>query len=88
MVSANPDPELREWLRWDSESGRTPCFVRIVAEAGNLPSQFRRVLEAPIYACASECALLCPVLVELNPIAVVGANSHSAGGVSHPVLRF
>ena len=88
MKSASTDLELRDWLRWASESGNTPMFVRAMAEAGNLAFQFRRVLEAPIYACASECALLCPVLVELNPIAVVGANSHSAGGVSHPVLRF
>jgi hypothetical protein len=32
MVSANTDPELRDWLRWASETGSTPMFVRTVAE--------------------------------------------------------
>ena len=33
MDSAFIDPELRDWLRWASESGRTPVFVRTVAQA-------------------------------------------------------
>jgi hypothetical protein len=33
MDCANTDPELRSWLRWASESGNTPTFVRTVAEA-------------------------------------------------------
>jgi hypothetical protein len=31
--SAHTDPELRGWLRWASESGRVPTFVRTIAEA-------------------------------------------------------
>ena len=36
--SANTDPELRSWLRWASESGKVPVFVRTVAEAASLPA--------------------------------------------------
>jgi hypothetical protein len=38
MLSANTDPELRSWLRWASESGKVPVFVRTVAEAASLPA--------------------------------------------------
>jgi len=53
MLSANTDPELREWLRWAFESGKAPVFVRTVAEAALL-------------ACAPDYELLRPVLVELK----------------------
>ncbi len=51
--AALDDPELRDWLRWASEGGNVPSFVR-------------KVLEAAIYACASDYALLRPVLLELK----------------------
>ena len=31
MDSAHTDPELSQWLRWASERGKTPMFVRTVA---------------------------------------------------------
>jgi hypothetical protein len=30
--SAYTDPELHDWLRWASEGGSTPMFVRTVGE--------------------------------------------------------
>ncbi|MGA2608891.1 MAG: hypothetical protein ABSH01_15715 [Terriglobia bacterium] len=33
MGSPLTDPELSQWLRWACESGNTPSFVRMVAEA-------------------------------------------------------
>ena len=53
MPSAATDPELPCWLRWASESGRTPMFVRTVAEAALL-------------ACTPDYQLLRPVLIELK----------------------
>jgi hypothetical protein len=53
MISAYTDPELRDWLRWASESGRTPRFVRTVAEAA-------------LVACIPDYVLLRPVLLELK----------------------
>ena len=53
MDSANTDPELRAWLRWASESGNTPMFVRTVAEAA-------------LIACSPDYEVLRPVLVELK----------------------
>lgn len=53
MDSANTDPELRQWLRWASESGKVPMFVRTAAEAALL-------------ACIPDYELLRPVLVELK----------------------
>ena len=53
MASAVIDPELRDWLRWASESGNTPMFVRSVAEAA-------------LVACTPDYVLLRPVLVELK----------------------
>jgi len=53
MGSANTDPELRQWLRWASESGSTPLLVRPVAKAARM-------------ACSSDYALLRPLLVELR----------------------
>jgi hypothetical protein len=53
MVSAFTDPELRHWVRWASESGNTPMFVRTVAEAA-------------VMACTPDYELLRPVLVELK----------------------
>ena len=53
MDSANTDLELREWLRWASESGNTPTFVRTVAEAA-------------LMACLPDYELLRPVLLELK----------------------
>jgi hypothetical protein len=53
MVSAPTDPELSQWLRWASESGDTPVFVRKVAEAA-------------LVACTPDYVLLRPVLVELK----------------------
>jgi hypothetical protein len=46
-------PESRGWLRWASESGKTPMFVRTVAEAARM-------------ACSPDYVLLRPVLVELK----------------------
>ena len=51
--AALDDPELRDWLRWASNRVNVPSFVG-------------RVVEAAIYACASDYALLRPVLVELK----------------------
>jgi hypothetical protein len=53
MASANTDPELRDWLRWASESGNTPVFVRTVANAA-------------LIACSHDYVLLRPVLLELK----------------------
>jgi nucleoside-diphosphate-sugar epimerase len=46
-------PELLDWLRWASESGNTPVFVR-------------RVAEAALIACIPDYLLLRPVLAELK----------------------
>ena len=53
MLSANTDPELSQWLRWATESGDTPMFVRKVADAS-------------LIACSPDYVLLRPVLVELK----------------------
>ena len=53
MRSPDTDPELSQWLRWASERGNTPMFVRQVAEAG-------------VIACAPVYALLRPALLELK----------------------
>ena len=53
MCSAHTDPELSHWLRWASESGSTPTFIRTVAEAA-------------LMACSPDYILLRPVLVELK----------------------
>lgn len=53
MDFASNDPELLDWLRWASESGKTPVFVRTVAEAARM-------------ACSPNYFLLRPVLVELK----------------------
>ena len=53
MNSAYADPELRDWLRWASERGNTPMFVRTVAETA-------------LMACVPDYVLLRPVLVELK----------------------
>ncbi len=36
MDSTYTDPELRDWLRWASEGGKVPMFVRTVAEAARM----------------------------------------------------
>jgi hypothetical protein len=53
MDSPHTDPELCQWLRWASESARTPSFVRTVAEAA-------------LIVCISDYPLLRPVLLELK----------------------
>jgi hypothetical protein len=53
MASPHTDPELIQWLRWASESGSTPMFVRTVAEAARM-------------ACSPDYVLLRPVLIELK----------------------
>ena len=53
MGSAYTDPQLRQWLRWASEGGNAPGFVRKVADAACL-------------ACMPDYVLLRPVLVELK----------------------
>jgi hypothetical protein len=53
MCSANTDPELRQWLRWASESSKVPMFVRKVAEAA-------------LIACTPDYELLRPVLLVLK----------------------
>jgi hypothetical protein len=53
LYSAKTDPELRDWLRWASESGEVPVFVKTVADATFL-------------ADLSNYALLRPVLLELK----------------------
>jgi hypothetical protein len=55
MISASTDPELRDWLRWASERGNTPAFVR-------------RVAQAALIACSPDYVLLQPVLLELKPV--------------------
>ena len=51
--SAHTDPKLSRWLRWASERGNTPTFVRTVAEAA-------------LIACIPDYVLLRPVLLELK----------------------
>ena len=51
--SANTDPDLHKWLRWASESGQVPTFVKTVAEAA-------------LIADLANFALLRPVLLELR----------------------
>jgi hypothetical protein len=51
--SANSDPKLTDWLRWATESGDVPVFVKTVAEAASI-------------ADLRQYALLRPVLLELN----------------------
>jgi hypothetical protein len=51
--SAATDPELTKWIRWASQSGEVPMFVRTVAEAA-------MIADAPHYA------LLRTVLLELQ----------------------
>jgi hypothetical protein len=53
MLSAHTDPELRDWLRRASEGGRTPTFVRTIAEAAFM-------------ACIPDYLLLRQVLLELK----------------------
>jgi hypothetical protein len=53
MDCANIDLELRAWIRWASEGGNAPAFVRTVAEAA-------------LIACSPDYALLRPVLVEVK----------------------
>jgi hypothetical protein len=53
MDSAHTDPDLSQWLRWASERGNTPMFVRTVAEAAHL-------------ACLPDYVLLRPALLELK----------------------
>jgi hypothetical protein len=53
MDSPHTDPESHRWLRWASESGSTPTFVRTVAEAA-------LIARSPDYV------LLRPGLVELK----------------------
>jgi hypothetical protein len=53
MDSANTDPELRDWLRWASEEGNAPAFVRTVAQAA-------------LIACSTDYELLRPVMLELK----------------------
>jgi hypothetical protein len=50
---ANTDPELTDWLRWASECGELPFFIRTIAQAAFLA-------DLPHYA------LLRPVLLELK----------------------
>jgi hypothetical protein len=53
IYSATNDPELTDWLRWASESGQTPMFIRTVAGAAFLA-------DMPHYE------LLRPILLELK----------------------
>ena len=53
MKSAHTDAHPNQWLRWASERGNTPIFVRKVAEAA-------------LIACSPDYELLRPVLVELK----------------------
>jgi len=53
VISANTDPELRRWLRWASEEGNAPAFVRTVADAACL-------------ACSPDYEMLRPVLLDLK----------------------
>lgn len=53
MDSRRTDPELSQWLRWASERGKVPMFVRTVAEAARM-------------ACIPDFVLLRPVLLELR----------------------
>jgi 5-methylcytosine-specific restriction endonuclease McrA len=52
-LSAATDPELADWLRWASESGEVPNFIRAIAEAAFLA-------DLPNYA------LLRPILLKLK----------------------
>jgi hypothetical protein len=81
MDSASTDLELRDWLRWASESGSTPVFVRTVAEAA-------------LIACSPDYALLRPVLLELkrrypegwrSNLGVIGR--HHGRGAPNPPAR-
>jgi hypothetical protein len=48
MDSPRTDPELRDWLRWASESGSTPMFVRrVIIRTGQRMGRSRREKELP-----------------------------------------
>lgn len=53
LLSANDDPELRDWLRWAEESGQAPIFAKTLADAA-------LIADLPNYA------LLRSVLLELK----------------------
>jgi hypothetical protein len=36
VYSASTDPELADWIRWASDSGEVPNFVRAIAEAATI----------------------------------------------------
>jgi hypothetical protein len=44
MHSAHTDPELRLWLRWASDQGSTPMFVRTVPSGAGKWSHLTSVL--------------------------------------------
>ena len=65
--SAHPDPELRDWLRWASESARTPNFVRTVAEAA-------------LMACSPDYVLLRPAAAGTQtPVSHPITDTHAVG---------
>jgi len=48
MDSANTNPEVRQGLRWASESGKVPTFVRTVADVALIASSADYVLIRPV----------------------------------------
>ncbi len=47
------DPELQDWIKWASEQGNAPMFVRTIAEAASIEN-------------CEQYALMRPVLLELK----------------------
>jgi hypothetical protein len=45
--SGNTDPDLADWLRWASESGHLPNFIRAIAETS--------LADLPNYSMLSRC---------------------------------
>ena len=48
LYSAYTDPDLRDWLRWASESGEVPSFIRTVAEAALCADLLHHALLRPV----------------------------------------
>ena len=74
MHSSHTSTQLSQWLRWASEQGNTPSFVRTVAEAARM-------------ACMPDYALQRPVLLELKrrhpdtPLAQMRTNAPTFLGI-------
>jgi len=48
LYSVYDDPDLTGWLRWASESGEVPSFVRTIAEAAFIADSPHYELSRPV----------------------------------------